>query len=253
MRRAPWALVLAGWLIGLLALACYAPNIPDGSFTCDVTNNFSCPQELHCQNGVCVHARAVDASADAALTPDVAGCSDATREGLTDLTAFPNLAACDGAFSQQGIVNEDPPACNRQAGNNGAKSDGSGCNAADLCAAGWHVCRDLSDVASHDGTAGCTSLAGAAAVFYATRQRGAVLTGSCTGATSSDANDVHGCGSIGGVVSGADGCAPLDRRLRVAVGDCPAPWNCGNDDRVEGQNLTKTGLLGGGVLCCRDP
>src|SRR5438094_29432 len=67
------------------------------------------------------------------------GCADGTREAYPDAMIEPNIAGCDGRFQLGGFTGAPMPACNRQAGNNGAVQDGAGCNVADLCAAGWHV------------------------------------------------------------------------------------------------------------------
>jgi hypothetical protein len=59
-----------------------------------------------------------DASIEAGMPPTAAssGCADGTREGLLDIAAFPNVAACGGSWS------------------------GNVANARPLCAAGWAPC-----------------------------------------------------------------------------------------------------------------
>jgi hypothetical protein len=165
------------------------------------------------------------------------------------------IAACDGAWDQAGIVDmTQQPHCDLKAGNDGLKSDGHGCAPTDLCAAGWHVCNDQLDVMVHNGINACNELAVGPPAMYATRQRGAMLTGACVGVNlTSDANNVNGCGNgLGSVFAPADMCAPLNRRLTLLSGQCPPPWDCGTDDRNEGLNVIKTGLSFGGVLCCHD-
>jgi hypothetical protein len=63
-----------------------------------------CGSGLVCQGGSCVPA---------------AGCADGTREGLTNIVQFPNIAACGGTYT--GYIDEG--------------------SADAICAPGWHVCR----------------------------------------------------------------------------------------------------------------
>lgn len=239
-------------IAALACAACYNPTLASGSFRCDSTNNFVCPDGFCCISGSCVNTGC--GTTDGATGPQAAGCADGTREALTSLTAYPDIAACDGAWDQQGIVDMgQQPHCGQQGGNNGVRSDGVGCAAADLCAANWHVCISLDDVQQHHGPAACGELGGSGAPFYATRQRGLMLTGACAISTQ-DGNNVNGCGSATGIGIGyavSDMCAPLNRRLSLTNSNCPAPWNCGSDDRVEGNNVTKMPGAGG-VLCCHN-
>jgi hypothetical protein len=239
--------------LSLLCVACYNPSIREGAFRCDSTNTFSCPDGFCCISGLCVSQGCAGSNRDGQLTPEQAGCSDATREALTSLAAYPDIAACDGAWDQQGVVDTtQQPHCNRQGGNDGVHADGVGCAAADLCSMGWHVCIDAADVQRHHGPAACGELAGSGAAFYATRQRGRMLDGVCVSGVD-DSNNVNGCGSssVGAPYAITDMCAPLNRRLMQLTNNCPSPWSCGTDDRVEGQNVTKTSGAGG-VLCCHD-
>jgi hypothetical protein len=239
----------------LVCVACYNPTIKSGAFRCDSTNNFQCPDGFCCISGACVN-NGCGTGRDGSTTPEVAGCSDGTREALMSVVNYPDIAACDGAWDQQGIVDtSQQPHCGLGGGNNGTHSDGAGCAAADLCAAGWHVCRDVNDVQLHHGVSACAEVASTSPNFYATRQRALQVTGVCSAATQ-DANNVNGCGAAAGIGIGyaiTDMCTPLNRRLGVtaASATCPTPWNCGSDDRVEGQNLTKAAGAGG-VLCCHD-
>ena len=231
-----------------LAAGCYDPKFPSGGFACSSLNNFVCPDGLRCDQsaGLCVTVSAPDAM------PGEVGCSDGSREALRNRSMYPGIAACQGAWDRPGVVNAtDGAHCNREAGNDGLIPDGSSCNVADLCANGWHVCTDLADVANHMGGAGCGELSTTANAIYVTRQRGAALTGQCVLGTQA-ANNVYGCGSVGAVPAGGEGCAPLNRELRINFGQCPLPWNCGSDDANEGQNLIKAPGPGG-ALCCKDP
>jgi hypothetical protein len=158
------------------------------------------------------------------------------------------IAACAGGFSLPGVLNEMPPACGRTAGDDGANPGGAGCNAMDLCAAGWHVCASPADVTASSGGRGCAGSVSLASPpsFFATRQSGPG--GAACGA---GANDLFGCGNLGAVPAAS--CQPLD----VFSGDLCAsigpPWTCGLDGLAEAVNVSKAGPDGGGVLCCRDP
>src|ERR1044071_5862143 len=101
--------------ISLLCAACYNPSIRDSAFRCDSTNNFACPDGFCCISGLCRNTGCASGNRDGQVTPDQAGCSDGTREALTSLSAYIDIAACDGAWDQQGIVdNMQQPHCNRQ-------------------------------------------------------------------------------------------------------------------------------------------
>jgi hypothetical protein len=198
-----------------------------------------------------------DAGSDAVpdqidAAPNGVGCSDGTAEALLVETG---LAACDGAWSIPGVVNDDPPACNRAAGNDGGNPSGEGCNVADLCAVGWHVCLGANDVASHATESGCSDLTppqpDGDAYIYLTRQGGRDGEGTCSPDGSTDGNDdAWGCGTLG---LEATTCPPLDRHLSVGAdnGGCGTFYACGDDPAAEGLNVTKRDEKGGGVLCCR--
>jgi hypothetical protein len=186
---------------------------------------------------------------------DPVGCSDGTAEALL---AERGLAACAGAWSVPGVVGEREPTCDRAAGNEGGSTTGENCSVADLCAVGWHVCRDSSEVALHGGDAACEELGppspdGGEAVIYITGQRGVGDAATCAPEEDPEAaDDVWGCGTLG--LETTD-CRPLDRHLAlVDEGDgCGEPFECGDDPRAEGLNVTKREpAQGGGVLCCSD-
>lgn len=190
---------------------------------------------------------------DAAPSP--VGCSDGTAESLLAETG---LAACAGAWSLPGVVVEEAPACELAAGNDGRRSSGDGCNVADLCAHGWHVCRSAADVAGHGGETACDSLKppdpdGTDSFIYLTRQGGVGDQPTCSPDGSAEsADDAWGCGTLGLETTE---CRPLDRHLSLDsdIGGCGGLFNCGEDPRAEGLNVTKTdSQKGGGVLCCRD-
>ncbi len=219
------------------------------------------------------------------------GCADGGREGFTDAVTYQHIAGCSGAWTIPGIHTENPgiapacpgmpttdttvPACERQAGNQGENPPGIGCNVADLCAAGWHVCESAAEVAesSPDGCAGAAGEADVP-VFFATRQSsngcGVCATGTSTSPqcnsatcvagclqTASTSNDVFGCGNIGAGASPAY-CGPLDRFSNNLCGSLPWAWSCNlpisADDGglCEAYAVTKSDVRYGGVLCCRD-
>src|ERR1043166_4724932 len=95
-----------------------------------------------------LYGTSADAPAGGEAQPADVGCSDGTREALA---SFATIAACAGAWSVQGVIEDVAPACARAAGNTGTNVAGTGCNVADLCAEGWHVCHGKDDVAAHDG------------------------------------------------------------------------------------------------------
>ena len=199
---------------------------------------------------------AVDAGVPEGISgaPVLVGCSDGTREGFRNLSVWPNIAGCSGAFDQMGVVGTPdlPATCELQAGNSSPIPVGAGCSAADLCAPHWHVCRDGSDVARSSPTGDCEGCVGAGERRFFLVASGASPIGICS-PDSRESNDLHGCGDLGEPES--DGCAPLARRMGFA--DCLATngvWSCGNDlDSLrEAAVVTKPGPSLGGVLCCRD-
>ena len=201
-------------------------------------------------------AGGVDAEPPPDVEPGVVGCSDGSAEVLI---ADRGLAGCDGAWSIPGVVSATEPACDRAAGNDGTRSSGEGCAAADLCADGWHVCQDADEVSARGGDSACEAFAappdpeGTTAFIYLSRQRATGDDPACLPDGSEEAiDDAWGCGTRG---LEAPDCRPLDRHLALEVegGGCESPWSCGEDPRAEGQNVTKLEpSQGGGVLCCSD-
>ncbi|HWO20938.1 MAG TPA: hypothetical protein VNO30_19360 [Kofleriaceae bacterium] len=221
------------------------------------------------------------------------GCADGQREGFTDVSAHPNIAGCSGAWTIPSIHNEAPgaapacpglsvagtstPACDRNAGDDGANALGTGCNVADLCAVGWHVCSSVDDVAEASAT-GCAGATrdGDPPLFFASRQTstgcGQCATGTSTAPscnssscaagclqTAETSNDVFGCGNYGSSTPNAS-CSPLDRfSQNLCSGLSGSPWSCNlptsadNNGLCEAYTVTKSGTSHGGVLCCRDP
>jgi hypothetical protein len=192
-----------------------------------------------------------DARPDVDATPNPLGCSDGSAEVLI---ATEGLAACSGGWSIPGVVVDTEPACGRAAGNDGGNPSGEGCAVADLCAGGWHVCRDAADVALHGGDSACERLTppepDGEQYIYLTRQRGAGDLACAPEGSGDQADDAWGCGTLG---LEAPDCRPLDRHLALDVeGGCPEPYDCGGDPAQEGLNVTKRVADGGGVLCCSD-
>jgi hypothetical protein len=219
------------------------------------------------------------------------GCADGTREGFVDIAQHPGIAGCNGAWTIPGVSLFAPdqapacpglapqdtrnPACDRGAGDDGQNRAGAGCNVADLCAEGWHVCLDANDVANASGT-GCTgaTLPGDPALLFLTRQSsngcGVCATGTrtdpgcnsaaCTAGclqTERISNDVFGCGNYGAPPSGA--CSPLDQfSANMCAFIASRGWSCNAPGPADDSGLCETFTIQhsnpstGGVLCCRD-
>jgi hypothetical protein len=226
-----------------------------------------------------------DVSSDGAAF--VAGCSDGTREGFVDVAAYPTIAGCSGGWSIPGVMAADPgtapacpglstydtvhPACGRAAGNDSSNPTGSGCNVADLCAAGWHVCAGAADVRSQ-APAGCADATpqGDATLFFASRQSsngcndcatGTDTGPSCNSAacvtgcaeTADTSNDVFGCGNLGNPAGLVD-CGPLDEASNNLCSSLGFNWSCQDDGSglCEAYAIVHAGPEYGGVLCCGD-
>jgi hypothetical protein len=66
--------------------------------------------------------------------PRVLGCADGQREAFANVSEFPGIAGCLGAWDDTASL-RDPPT------GNGCGDDSQRCKVpADVCAAGWHVC-----------------------------------------------------------------------------------------------------------------
>lgn len=165
------------------------------------------------------------------------GCSDGTREALTDLTLYPTVAACGGGWSIRGL--SSPIRCDRAAGNDSTNPRGSTCAAADLCEAGWVPCEladlDGATIRASDCTSDWTT-------FFASN------VGSEMGVCSADSLDrVYGCGTHPRVGGLNPSCVPLSTFLELP--DCASDWDCGGDSDRE-RAFTRTRNERGGVLCC---
>jgi hypothetical protein len=185
--------------------------------------------------------------------PEDVGCADGTREAFIGSGDWPDIAGCSGGWQVPGLLTPEAraPACTREGGNDGLKPYGEGCSVSDLCAAGWHVCVDASEVA-HSSRTGCESAVTSVEPRFFLVLAGASPQGICT-PDHAAANDLHGCGSLGDGESAA--CDPLTRRLTYA--QCQATgavWVCGSadDHLMEAAVVTKPDPALGGALCCRD-
>lgn len=166
------------------------------------------------------------------------GCADGAREGFDDPTTWPRLAACAGGWTVPGI---DTPAvsvaeCDGIGDDSVANAAGTGCAAANLCAAGWHVCVTSGEVVARLGAGSCDTQPS----FFATRQP-ATLVGVCA----ATGPGVAGCGSSGELLTS---CGPLGVH---AGADCSM---LAGDSFACTSGMPRTTLthgdVVGGVLCC---
>lgn len=223
---------------------------------------------------------------DGAFNP-TAGCADGHREGFVDVATYPNIAGCSGGWTIPGVMLANPghgpaclavetrdttsPACGRAAGDDGLNPTGRGCNVADLCSEGWHVCATAQEVATHSPT-GCAGAAGEQdpPLFFVSRQSsngcGHCATGSrvgpdCNSVTCSEgcaqtaatSNDVFGCGNIG--ANSGLGCEPLDRFSQnrgSALAGTSWRFDADISGYCEAYAVVHAGPGYGGALCCRD-
>jgi hypothetical protein len=211
--------------------------------------------------------------------PD-AGCSDGDREGYQDWDAYPDIAACSGAWTVGGVTRPDlAPTCGHGSGDDSWNTEGDGCSAADLCQEGWHVCQGHTEVEEKAGS--CDD-----AVPWGTPDKALLFAvvqysdnNSVCDNGSSNGNDIFGCGNLGTDLSGDKNCGVLNKVIAsMNAGTCGyneaepshGPWECsgGSDSHYhEGELVTKKGCWGsscsydgypvgnsdkGGVLCCRD-
>jgi hypothetical protein len=176
------------------------------------------------------------------------GCADDTREAYVDDGQEGDIAGCDGVFLVPGVVGTIVASCGRAAGNDGSQPDGVGCTADDLCAAGWHVCAGAAEVASHAASGACPLTVGSEPEFWLTGQA-QTQTAACA---DGGVNNLVGCGrNVGEPPAPEAGCAPLDVELNQGACDSLPSWDCGTDATAEAQQITKTDMGSGGVLCCR--
>ncbi len=239
-------------VVGLVLAGCYNPAIPDCAYSC-VSADSECPSGLTCD--VAQHACRIAGATGACAAPGVdggptsgSGCADGTREGFTD-GAHPNIAACQGAWTEPGLSAAVGTGCTVTPGNSGSNRDGSGCAAADLCAPGWHICASAAEVSAAQVTGDCDGHIHAGAGFFATNQVSG-LGGCGSDGTTGDDDDIIGCSSA--TLDDVVGCTPLTDNLGPTC-DGPAgsggKWSCSGSGAGERATVTK-GDGPGGVLCC---
>lgn len=183
---------------------------------------------------------------DTGTTRRQPGCEDGTREGFIDDLAYPDIAGCAGAFDQPGVLATTAPACGGSGDDHPTNAAGVGCNVADLCAIGWHVCSSAGDIVG-SGAATCDDAAPTPGLFFITRVTGGGL-GTCfEGPT----NDVFGCGSLGDPDVAVE-CHPINRFLEDGCSADPAStWVC-PFGAEEANLVVHVDPSTGGALCCRD-
>ena len=178
---------------------------------------------------------------------EIVGCADGEREAFKDATAFPDVAACSGGWSEKGILHPQPK-CGHLSGDDSLNPEGIGCSAADLCAEGWRVCDSIAELAASSPT-GCAATDFPPDTFYAVSVSGDGGDECQEGET----NDLFGCGTVGRAADA--NCAPLDRASGDECDDipgefdCPGSWLIGSS--TEAEDVRKNGPGGGGVICCR--
>lgn len=191
---------------------------------------------------------------------DSIGCSDGEREGFTDVTEFTEIAGCAGAWTVAGLLNPEaggivPPQCGRMSGDdNTFNPEGWDCSASDLCANGWRICsspRDVSDRTRFVWDRGCgLDSDWPAGSFFA-----AAVSGTGGDECSFGVNDIFGCGSTGDTAD-VGTCFPLNKYSDDKCDALPSTWDCGEGflttNLTEAQDVKKTGIEGGGVLCCKE-
>lgn len=251
------------------------------TFLVDAAGSYLFQLDVWDDQGVksCVSALANVASEPSPPVKASVGCADGQREGFLDQNAYPQIAACAGAWDQPGVTPDAvKPTCGNQGGDDGAKADGKGCASADLCAVGWHVCKGWQEVAQKSPT-GCADATPPGAkpksLFFAIRQPSE--NGSVCGKWGDGVNDIFGCGNLGTALAPEKKCGPLDRVIASTKPNVCGfneaepnlgPWECvgpGASDLEEGANVTKKACQGkscqydgvplgpsdkGGVVCC---
>jgi hypothetical protein len=220
------------------------------------------------------------------------GCADGQREGFVNVSTHPNIAGCGGGWTIPGVSlfapSEAPacpglrprdtrnPACGNAAGDDSGNPSGTGCNVADLCAPGWHVCLDANDV-TRSAPSGCTGVTSGNSppLLFLTRQSstgcGVCATGTSTAPSCNSgscsagclqteriSNDVFGCGNYG-AFSNSAACGPLDRFSSNMCGSIAGQgWSCNDPSAADDSGFCETFTIvhsnpsTGGVMCCRN-
>jgi hypothetical protein len=183
---------------------------------------------------------------DCAATPN--GCADGTREGFVDEAMYPDIAACDSAWSIPGVFGDGLPSCDREAGNDGIRVDGIGCDIDDGCAEGWHVCGSVIEV-GRLATSCDDALTGRPEEMFLAAVSGVGPAEVCS---TSGSNNVAGCG-LGGTETSASSCGVLNHLLvfPCQLGGAQG-FDCSSGGGVTEADHVVSGGAAGGVLCCRD-
>lgn len=245
----------------------------------DVHNCGACGNECGsaeiCSGGRC----------DAIVTTS-SGCADGMRDGFRDATAFPNIAACSGGFTVPGVFpapeRTDVATCATTGDDATTNAAGTGCSAADLCGAGWHICRggEVSERTSGMSCNAATDFPDQS--FYAAAVSGTgcdhcalpsntTIDGcsadSCTVGCQESAtfnNDLFGCGHGNGRLIGTSETAACDGLNASGSDDCMGlatdpGWSCSGSVR-ESQTITRvpattptcvgSDSCSGGEICC---
>ncbi|HZS37764.1 MAG TPA: hypothetical protein VFF06_13095 [Polyangia bacterium] len=272
-RFAALALTLTFTLAFALFAGCYSPTIADGQFTC--AGGGACPSGFQCTCGACRPSgvtgcldggSGADAS-DAAMPQDLAAadgacaspCSNGCARSPQDPGTNPQVAICPGAWKLGGV--NTPAACNHAPHADGTNGLSTDCAMADNCAAGWHVCRGEADLMSRNfHQADCAALVNAGALWLTAQQGDAQMPdggGPPMGAPMCSIQRLHfafGCGSLGMTPMS---CTILNRVLVDPPGGDPCSSSTGGvfscASSPVANSVTKSGIAGGGVLCCVDP
>jgi len=141
------------------------------------------------------------------------GCADGTREGLVNLTTFPDVAACEGTWS--GWIDEP--------------------SASAVCASGWHVCRGTDAAIGRVTFQQATSFLGCFA-FDTCRGSMGVCRTCCVPNTPTDPD-------MGGI--GAN-C------IQLPVGTGSSCLATGRVDSSQNSTGCQWNAMITGVACCRD-
>ncbi len=185
-----------------------------------------------CQEGECVAGQCKS-------IPSSSGCSDGTREGFKNAVAYPQIAACSGAWSVPGLHHAGPE-CDRKSGNTGENAPGTGCNVEDLCAEGWHVCLGKDDVKGRSVN-GCTGILqdNDAPYFFAARTSSSGsfnCTPDTVGSSTTNTDDFFGCGNMGCPAT-KETCAPLElgsHDLCIGIVDRQCTWTDDGNGKIKG-------------------
>jgi hypothetical protein len=222
-----WRLSLSAFGLGLVAafVACAAPT-PDEESPVEARRRANGDSEEETKSATVEKpAIAKDAAAPTPTAPDggtVApnavqnGCADGTREGLTDLAAFPNVAACGGSWA------------------------GNVTNGRALCAPGWGPCQGGNPALKTITFAAATAFAGCFAMDTAHDSNS--CRASCSGAVQ------QGVDSAGDIDMGGVG---RDCRFKDSRGA-----SCIGSGRVDSSHNSDTGCNFApgisGVVCCKE-